>query len=214
MTTLYFTNTSCSKAAYLANKISGAGFATDGVDFDKTSGTWTHTTKSGKVLREIIPKGNVPGLAMADGTVVSEGIAVHTAISDAAPDANLLGGPPGSPERLLALEYFSFIATDIHAGSLNPMYFPNLMGIAEVKEYYVNKLKSKFATIAKLYLAGGKKTFFEGKITSPDLYLAWAIEAAKYHGIDAGPDMEAFYSHVTSLPAVKAATDECNAAMA
>eukprot|EP00611_Tribonema_gayanum_P025693 TRINITY_DN5927_c0_g1_i2.p1 TRINITY_DN5927_c0_g1~~TRINITY_DN5927_c0_g1_i2.p1 ORF type:complete len:150 (+),score=35.59 TRINITY_DN5927_c0_g1_i2:87-536(+) len=114
MTTLYFTNTSCSKAAYLANKISGAGFATDGVDFDKTSGTWTHTTKSGKVLREIIPKGNVPGLAMADGTVVSEGIAVHTAISDAAPDANLLGGPPGSPERLLALEYFSFIATDIH----------------------------------------------------------------------------------------------------
>ncbi|KAG5188471.1 hypothetical protein JKP88DRAFT_347792 [Tribonema minus] len=233
---------------------SGAGFATDGVDFDKTSGTWTHTTKSGKVLREIIPKGsvpglampdgtvvsegiavhiaiipdfnqyltstnsqlqcNVPGLAMADGTVVSEGIAVHTAISNAAPDANLLGGPPGSAEHLLALEYFSFIATDIHAGSLNPMYFPNLMGIAEVKEYYVNKLKSKFATIAKLYLAGGKKTFFEGKITSPDLYLAWAIEAAKYHGIDVGPDMEAFHSHVTSLPAVKAATDECNAAMA
>jgi glutathione S-transferase len=155
----------------------------------------------------------VPGLVLDDGTILSEGIAVHTAIDAAAPSAGLLGGPPGSSDRLKALEYFSFIGTDIHAGSLGPFYSA-LVANPENKEFFTKKLQSKFAFIASTYLAGGKKSFFEGKVTSPDLYLAWSIEAAKGHGVDVGPEMEAFLKNTYSVPAVKAAIDEANAAFA
>jgi glutathione S-transferase len=155
----------------------------------------------------------VPGLVTDDGTVLSEGIAVHTAIDAAAPDAGLLGGPPGSADRLKALEYFSFIATDIHAGSLGAFFGP-VVANPDNKEFFTKKLQSKFAFIASTYLAGGKKSFFEGKVTSPDLYLAWSIEAAKSVGIDVGPEMSAVLEHTYSVPAVKAAIDDVNAAFA
>ena len=212
MSTLYFTNASCSKAAFIANKVANAGFKTEGVQFDFVGGK--HTVKSSsKTYRDIIPKGNVPGLVMADGTVLSEGIAVHQAISAAAPAANLFAGAPGSSDYLKALEFFSYIATDVHAGSIALLFSP-LGGQPEASAFIAKKLETKLSFLSENYLKGGKLTFFEGKLTSADLYLMWALEAAAYKGVKLSAHLQSVLDHISNLPNVKSAIAECNAAFA
>jgi len=184
---------------------------TEAVVFDFVGGN--HTIKSsGKLFKEVNPKGNVPCLVLEDGTVLAEGLAVHVWISEQAPAARLFGGKSGSNEYYKALEAFNFVATDIHAGSLTFFWSP-LVAEKANEEYFTKKLGSKFAFITSTWL--GKSVGVTGKVTSADLYLWWTLGAAMWKGLPIVDDqLKALYQTISDIPAVKTAVADMNAAFA
>src|SRR5438874_9261511 len=82
---LYFTPGACSLADHIA--LHEGGFSFDRVKVDLK----THTTEDGGDYTHINPKGYVPALALDDGNVLTENIAVLSWIADQSPGL----GPDG-----------------------------------------------------------------------------------------------------------------------
>ena len=78
MPKLYYTPTSCGAASFIAAHTAGLALDCEVVDIR------AHKTASGADFYAINPKGNVPALALADGTCLNEGAAVLQWIADQA----------------------------------------------------------------------------------------------------------------------------------
>jgi len=209
MPTLFYTNASCSQSAFIAAKIAGVKVDFDSVHFDWTTGD--HKTGSGKSFKSINPKGNVPALLLDDGTVLSEGPAVHLWLAQQAPAAGLFPADRSSTAFLKSIEYFNYVGTDVHAGSIALLFSPLASQAAEINK----KLSGKFDFLAANWLKG-KHTFSEdsSKPSSADLYLWWAIGCALWKEVPVNDHIKAVYAHISALPAVAAAKAESDVAFA
>lgn len=74
-------------------------------------------------LRALNPKAKVPVLTI-DDTVITENIAIQTAISNLAPEKNLFGAP-GSLESIRILEWLAWLATSVHASGFSLYFRPS-----------------------------------------------------------------------------------------
>lgn len=111
---LYYMPGACSLAPHIALRESDLSFSLVEVDYR------TRKTACGKDFRKINPKGYVPALILEMDWLLTEVPVILQYINSLAPAAALLP-LPGSPEHLRALEWLSYLATEIHK-SFSPLF--------------------------------------------------------------------------------------------
>jgi len=105
MMTLFYARGSSSLAAHIALEEAGATFAT--VRVDEAAGE-----QRGPAYLAINPRGKVPALRLADGTVLVENVAIQAYVARTHPEARLLPAEPLAEARALSL--MAFFASAVH----------------------------------------------------------------------------------------------------
>lgn len=105
MLTLYYAPGSSSMASHLVLEEAGAEYRLEFIDEDAGE------QRTEAYLR-INPRGKVPALRLADGTVLVENIAIQTYVARTHPNAKLL--PEDPVEEAQALSLMSFFASAVH----------------------------------------------------------------------------------------------------
>jgi glutathione S-transferase len=112
---LYFMPGACSLAPHIALREAGLQYRLVKVDYT------SRRTAHGHDFRQINPKGYVPALELHDGQQLTEVPVILQYVDMVSPEARLL--PESGIERLRALEWLNFTATEIHK-SFSPLFRP------------------------------------------------------------------------------------------
>jgi glutathione S-transferase len=83
----------------------------------------TKLTEDGKDYRDVNPLGFVPALVLADGTVLTESVALAQYIADQAPTKRLVP-PNGTLARTKLQSWLNFIATEVQMGCFCQLFHP------------------------------------------------------------------------------------------
>lgn len=106
---LYYTPGACSMAAHITALEAGIHLDLEAVDLA------THQSASGEDYYRINPKGYVPALVLNDGEILTENMAVLLFLAQRKPESGM-APPLGDPAWFRAVEWLSFVATEIHQG--------------------------------------------------------------------------------------------------
>lgn len=192
---LYYSPGACSLADHIALIESGLAFETEQVDLK------AKTTAGGKDYSTINPKGYVPALALDDGGVLTENIAILSYIADKA--GTLM--PTGDLGRFRALEALAYISTELHKG-FKPFFMP---GSSEEEKSVAKETLTKRLSLFEEALAS--QQFALGDVfTVADCYLFVMLFWARTKvGLDIAPNLSAYYDRLTARDSVaKALADE------
>jgi glutathione S-transferase len=154
-----------------------------------------HATPDGGDFRNINPKGYVPALALDDGYVLTENVAILSWIADQRPHLGL-GGALG-PYRLL--ETLAFISTEIHK-SFKPFFAPG--------SSHAEKEKASDAIGRRLDLVAGQMEgpwLFGPELSVADPYLFVMLMWARNNELAIPEPLDGFYESMKSRPAVELA---------
>ena len=192
---LYFGPGACSLSPHIALREAGLPFTAIKVN------SRTKETDGGGDFRTINPKGYVPALGLADGSVLTEGPAIVQYIADRVPEKKLAPAA-GTMERYRLMEWLNFISTEIHK-SFSPLFNPATPEDYKplVKERLLGRLKWVDQQLeGKAYLMGD--TF-----TVADAYLFVVNSWGGYVGVDTTglANLSAFQKRVAARPAVQEA---------
>ncbi len=182
---LYYTPTSCGAANFLAASIGGLTFDSETVDLP------THKTKSGADFYAINPKGNVPTIVFADGSILNENVATLTFLADQGNAG--LAPKEGTPERYAYLNDVAFVASELHTG-VGALFNPTLS--PEARE---GAVANALRRIEKLMvrLDGGKKSFLNGKsLSAADLYAYIVLSWTGFLGITLPANAQAYFDGI------------------
>ncbi len=104
---LYTAAGACGLHVQIVAREAGLPFDLDLVDLDR------RVTADGTSLTATTAKGYIPVAVLPTGETLTEGAVISQWIAEQVPDAGLMP-PPGSFDRLRALEWIHFIGTEIH----------------------------------------------------------------------------------------------------
>jgi glutathione S-transferase len=190
---LYYAPGACSMAAHIVLREAGYAFELERVDIR------TGRTAGGGRYAEINPKRYVPALALDDGEVLTEVVAILQYLADPKPELGL-ALPPEDRDRYRLLEWLNFVATEIHK-TLGSLFNPKLPeGCREVP-------LSLFAFRCD-WLAGvlGAGPFLMGeRYTIADPYLFTVLSWTSVLGVDMDrwPALQDYMARIAARPAVK-----------
>jgi glutathione S-transferase len=192
---LYYLPNACSLASNIALREAGLKFELVKVDRK------TKKAADGLDFREVNPKGYVPALALDNGEVLTENVAVLQYIADRNPAAKLAPAA-GTLERYRLMEWLSYINSEIHK-TFSPMFRPDAPDGA--KEYARNYLPQRLD-----YLQGalGSKSYLMGEqFTVADAYLFTVLGWGSYVNFDIGrwPQLKRLHERVGARPHTVAA---------
>lgn len=190
---LYYSPGACSLAPHIVLRELGLPFETVQVDLK------THKLASGADYYQINPKGYVPALQLDDGSLFTEGAAILQYLADRKPEAGLLGAS-GSMERYRAIEWLTFISSELHKG-FGPLFNGDMPEAA--KKIFLDKLKNRFALLDK-HLASHE--FLMGKkFTVADAYAFTILNWKNFLNVDLSPwkNIEAYLNRVAARPKVR-----------
>jgi glutathione S-transferase len=187
---LYYTPGACSLASHIVAAEAGLPLALEAVDLK------THRTASGADFYDVNPKGYVPALALDDGTVLTENVALLTFLGDEA------GLTPKGLDRYRLLEWLAFITSEIHK-SFGPL-FQGAGGDAQkaAKEKILARLSYVEEHLRSDYLMGGA-------FSPADAYLYVMLRWCEKMGISiAGLHrLEGFKARMAARPGVRRALE-------
>src|SRR4051812_34401540 len=106
---LYYSAGSCSTSCHITLEESGLKYDAIEVDFDNAS------DPNVALVSKLNALGTLPILITDDGKQLDQNLAIHTYIADKAPGKNLLPAE-GTYERAEALNWLSFVCSDLHKG--------------------------------------------------------------------------------------------------
>jgi glutathione S-transferase len=112
---LYVMSGACSLASHIALLWVGVPFELE---------ILTHEAVGEKEFRQINPKGAVPALALDDGTVITESLAVLNYLADVFPAAKLGAGPDDQIGRAQLNEALAELVSDVHK-AWAPVFAPS-----------------------------------------------------------------------------------------
>jgi glutathione S-transferase len=161
----------------------------------------THKTEHGDDFYQVNPKGQVPTLETEDGHILTEGAVIVQYLADKRPKAKLLP-PTGTWERYKALEWLSFVATEIHK-NFSPLFISAVS--PEGKAFFKDRLAARFDHVERQL---SKTPYLMGEqFTVADSYLFTVLRWAKGMQIDLHkwPGISAFMERMRERPAVKTA---------
>jgi glutathione S-transferase len=187
---LYYLTGACSLASAISLLEAGLKFelvkvdrktrkAADGLDFD-----------------EVNPKGYVPALALDNGDVLTENVAVLQYIADRNPAAKL-APPAGTLERYRLMEWLSYINSEIHK-SFSPLF--RAEAHEAVKEYARANLARRLDYAEQ---ALGSKPYLMGEqFTVADAYLYVVLGWGAHVNVDIGrwPQLKRLHDRVGARP--------------
>ena len=188
---LYLSPGACSLADHIALHEAGIAFERVRVDLK------AKTIEDGGDYRRINPKGYVPALALDDGEVLTENIAILAWIADQAPSLK----PPGSLGAFRLLEMLAFISTEIHKG-YKPFFTPG--STADEKAAAGAALRKRFDLISD-GLDGDY--LFGARFSVADAYLFVMLTWARANSLALPPALEAYFERVRQRPAVRLALE-------
>jgi glutathione S-transferase len=193
---LFYAPDSIAVAAHIALEESGLDFSIERIDHH------AKVCADGSSYLAINPRGYVPALALDDGTILVETIAILLYIADLAPESRLGGG--AGINRYRVLEWMSFVVTEIHQRF---MRFPQPGLSAELAEATTLQLRSRFDNAA----CGLSASHFlvGSNLTIADILLFTSLRWCHYRSIDIGEwkSLAAFVARMNRLPAVARALD-------
>ncbi|HSQ64586.1 MAG TPA: glutathione transferase GstA [Polyangiaceae bacterium] len=154
---LYYSPGACSLSPHVALREVGIPFDLEKVDLREKK------TASGADYRTINPKGYVPALALDDGRVLTEGVAIIQYLADLAPELHL-APPCGTFERVRFWEWLNFIATELHK-AVSPLYRPQ--ATEDLKQFLRERVTQRLAYMGQhleknTYLMGERFTVADG----------------------------------------------------
>lgn len=160
----------------------------------------TKKTETGTDYFEINERGIVPLLVLDNGEQITEGVAIVQYLADQKPEAGLAPAN-GTLERTRLHELLNFISTEIHKGH-EPIIYRDKAG-EQAAELYIEKLKSRFAYIAKQL--GDKKYLMGDEFTVADAYLFTTMGWANFFEIDLNlpASLIEYQKRVAARPAVQ-----------
>lgn len=190
---LYYTPGACSQAPHIALRETGTNVTLAKVDLA------TKRTEDGNDYKAINPKGAVPALELADGSVLTENAAILQYIADEH-GGDLI--PLSGIRRYRVLEWLNYIATELHKG-FGPLW--NTASSEEAKENTRKLLGGKFDFVQQ---GIGEGPYLTGDgFTIADAYLFVILNWTGMHGIDLSrwPGLAAFVGRVGERPSAQAA---------
>lgn len=194
---LFYSPGACSQAPHIILRETGTPFTLAKVDLGQ------HRTQEGGNYYELNPKGQVPLLALDDGTTLSEGPVIAQYVAERAGRQDLLP-PVGSLARYKVLEWQNYITSELHK-SFSPLFDPRID--AATKALFIEQLGKKYKWInsrleGQSYLTGEQ-------FTVADAYLFVVTGWAPNVGVDlsALAHVQAFLGRVSQRDSVKAACE-------
>lgn len=187
---LYYMPNACSLASNIALREAGLKFELVKVDRK------TRQAADGLDYKEINPKNYVPALALDNGELLTENVAVLQYIADRNPAAKL-APPAGTLERYRLMEWLSFINSEIHK-TFSPMFR------AEAPEGAKEWARTVLALRLE-YLQGalGSKSYLMGEqFTIADAYLFTVLGWGSHVNFDIGrwPQLKRLHERVAARP--------------
>jgi glutathione S-transferase len=192
---LYYITGACSFAPHVVMR--ELGIPVELVRYDSD----THTLENGGDFLAINPKGYVPVLELADGSVLTEVPAVLQYLADLQPEAGL-APPNGSMERYRLQEMLGFISSEIHK-AYSPLFNAKLA--QDSREERLAHLGRRYALVEKML--EGKEHLLGGRFTVADAYLYTVTRWARAVKLDlsAFANVKSFLDRIGERPAVQAA---------
>lgn len=192
---LYFFAGACSQAPHIVARELGIDLTLVRLD------PATKTIEGGVDFHTINPKGYVPTLELADGSILSEVGVILQYLADGAGETTLLP-PQGSLDRYRVLEWVSFVATEIHK-TFSPLFRADTP--EETRRERTEYLHKRLAFVDAALARG---PFLTGEhFTIADAYLFVVAAWARLVKIDltAYPHLTDFQKRVAERPTVVAA---------
>ena len=189
---LYYFSGACSLASNIALREAGLPFELVRVD------RRTRKAADGLDYSEVNPKGYVPALALDNGEVLTENVAVLQYIADRNP-ASKLAPPAGTMERYRLVEWLAFISSEIHK-NFSPLFREDA---PEETKQYVRKVLG--IRLDYLNSAIGNRPFLMGEqFTVADAYLFTVLGWSRHLNFDLGkwPQVQRYMERVGARPQV------------
>lgn len=193
---LYISPMSCSFAAHVAAR--EAGVAVELLPVARA----TKLLPDGRDYRALVPLGHVPALGLADGSVLTESVAVLQYLADQAPERGLAPAW-GSPERYRLIEWLNFISTELHKKHLWPIFSSKTT--PALKEWSRAHIGPPLAHVERALT--GREFIVGDRFTVADCYLFWALLILP-HGevpLAAYPAITAYVARLQARPTIAAA---------
>lgn len=111
---LYYSAGSCSTSCHITLEESGLKYEAIGIDWENQQ------DPNIELVKQLNPLGTLPILLTPQNTQLDQNAAIHMYIADLSPEKKLLP-MPGTPERSLALNWLSFICSDLHK-AFSPLF--------------------------------------------------------------------------------------------
>lgn len=108
----------CSLAPHIVGREADLRFELIKADFK------TRVLSDGRSFSQVNPKLQVPTLELDDGNVLTENIAIQLYLANTAPSSGLLPAH-GDFRRYQAIEWLSYLATELHKDCFTPLFKPN-----------------------------------------------------------------------------------------
>lgn len=188
-----------SQAPHILLREAGLPFTLERVDL--ATGRW-----SGGEYRAVNPKAYVPALRLDDGDLLTECAVILQVIADLAPEARLLP-PAGTRERYRALEWLTFIATELHKTFITPERHggvaANFLSKTEEGQALTRLRVSPRLEWVDRWL-DGRDHLMGDAFTAPDAYLFTMLTWARRLSLDltAWPNLAVFFDRTRARPAV------------
>ena len=195
MTKLYYTDSSCGAASFMAAKAAGLKFEAEQVDIG------SHRTLVGDVdFYTINPKGNVPCLVLDDGTVLNENVATLFYIGELAKGDDLLPANPAGKAKVL--NALSYVATEWHQ-TIGGLFNPKTSD--EMKAAIMERIATKL-TFMNDQLLKDKKFVTGKKLSVADFYLYVCLTWTFFLKVDISPYpvVEAYFNMMSEHADIKA----------
>lgn len=192
---LYYAPGACSLAPHIVMREAGLEVELVKVDLAK------HVTANGADFYAITTKGQVPLLALDDGSTLSEGPIIAQYIADKTGNTTLVP-KAGTMERYRVMEWQNFITSELHK-SYGVMFNPAIDATA--KFVILKQLRGKYEWVNANLAAQG---FLTGSgFTAADAYLFTVTNWAKYINLDLVDlkNLQGFMASAAARPAVQAA---------
>lgn len=195
---LFYSPLACSLASHIVCREAGVQVTLRRVTLS------TKDVDGGGSLFDINPKGAVPTLRRADGSVLTEGPSVLQYLGDLNPAAGLCPAF-GSDERYRVIEWLNFISTELHKRVFYMMFTPESDDAAKAAARAA--VPKRLAVVASGLR--GRSHLVGDRFTVADAYLFWWLTLAARVGIDTSdhPDIGAYRTRCAERPAVQAALE-------
>ncbi len=194
---LYFKTGACSLSSRITMTELGVPFEAVRVD------TETGKTEAGGDFRAINPKGYVPALEIAPGTIITENPAILQYLADSHPSARL--APPAGPlERARLQEWLNFTSSELHK-AFAPYFGGHALEGAE-KERAEANLARRIGDVAR-GLSDGRSFILGDAFSVADAYLFVVLNWTNFIGVslDRWPEVARYFARLAARPAFQSA---------
>lgn len=180
-----------------------------GVDYEQVPVNLAKAQQRAQAYLSRNPQGLVPALELADGTVLSQSIAILEWLEDTYPTPALY--PADATKRALMRSFCLNIACDVHPlNNLSVLtYLRDVLGAdpQQVAAWYSHWVYRVFDAAEQQVATGtGKFCFGEAPSMADCLLIPQMYNALRFEvDVTAYPTLSAIYTHCTALPAFEAA---------